>query len=156
MDGRDASISRNLDIGAVLNDLYANEINASIAWIRDRGFRATLGHPRLVEKWFRSGDEAVRWLRLQAPLHYPATAFTHALDGVAAPTDAILDDLYASRISGSISCIWDGGFYATLGAPKQADDWAFPSSGEAVAWLTDQACMHYPDSDFARKYGGFV
>jgi hypothetical protein len=27
---------------------------------------------------------------------------------------------------------------------------------EAAAWLRDQACMHYPDSEFARKYGGFV
>ena len=27
---------------------------------------------------------------------------------------------------------------------------------EATAWLRDQACRHYPDSGFARKYGGFV
>jgi hypothetical protein len=40
MEGRDANTRSSLDIGAVLNDLYANEINASIAWIRDRGFRA--------------------------------------------------------------------------------------------------------------------
>ena len=33
MDGRDANVSKYLDIGAVLNDLYANEINVSIAWI---------------------------------------------------------------------------------------------------------------------------
>jgi len=25
-----------------------------------------------------------------------------------------------------------------------------------VEWLRDQACAHYPDSDFAQKYGGFV
>jgi hypothetical protein len=31
MDGRNATIGDNLDIAAVLNDLYANEINASIA-----------------------------------------------------------------------------------------------------------------------------
>jgi len=133
MDGRDANVSKYLDIGAVLNDLYANEINVSIAWIRDRGFRATLGNPRLAEKWFHSSGEAVRWLRDQAPLHYPATEFTHPLDGVAARIDGILDDLYASKISGLISWIWGGGFYATLGAPKQPDDWAFPNSGEAVA-----------------------
>ena len=27
---------------------------------------------------------------------------------------------------------------------------------EATAWLRDQACIHYPDSGFARKYCGFV
>ena len=37
-----------------------------------------------------------------------------------------------------------------------AEGWAFPTIGEAVAWLKDQACTHYPDSEFARKYGGFV
>jgi hypothetical protein len=34
-------------------------------------------------------------------------------------------------------------------APLQADDWAFPRSGEVVPWLIDQACMH-PDSGFAQ------
>ncbi len=70
--------------------------------------------------------------------------------------EAILNDLYESEINASISWFWDGGFYAVLGNPKQAEGWAFPSIGEAVDWLRDQACAHYPDSDFARKYGGFV
>jgi hypothetical protein len=70
--------------------------------------------------------------------------------------EAILNDLYESEINASISWIWDGGFYAVLGSPKQAEGWAFPTIGEAVAWLRDQACAHYPDSEFARKYGGFV
>jgi hypothetical protein len=156
MDGQDATIGDNLDIAAVLNDLYANEINASIAWIRGRGFRATLGNPRLAEKWFHSSGEAARWLSRQSLEHYPQTEFTHALDRVAVSIDTILDDLYANKISGSISWIWDGGFYATLGAPKQADDWAFPSIGDAVEWLTEQAIARYPESEFARKHGGFV
>jgi hypothetical protein len=46
--------------------------------------------------------------------------------------DEILNDLYASEINASISWIWDGGFYVTLGNPKQAEGWAFPSIGEAV------------------------
>jgi hypothetical protein len=66
--------------------------------------------------------------------------------------EAILDDLYASEVNASISWIWDGGFYVTLGDPKQAEGWAFPSIGEAVAWLGDQAIVHYPNSEFARKY----
>jgi hypothetical protein len=48
------------------------------------------------------------------------------------------------------------GFHVTLGNPQQAEGWAFPTIGEAIAWLRDQACAHYPDSEFARKYGGFV
>jgi hypothetical protein len=104
--------------------------------------RATIGNRRLAEKWFHSSGKAVRWLRHQAPVHYPQIEFTGARDRVDAHIDTILDDLYASDISGSISWIWDGGFYVTLGAPKQAEDWAFPSSGEAVAWLIDQlACI---------------
>jgi hypothetical protein len=70
--------------------------------------------------------------------------------------EPILNDLYASEINASISWIWDGGFYAVLGNPKQAEGWAFPSIGAAAAWLRDQACSQYPDSEFARKYGGFV
>jgi hypothetical protein len=27
---------------------------------------------------------------------------------------------------------------------------------EAAVWLRDHACQHYPDSEFARKYCGFV
>jgi len=42
--------------------------------------------------------------------------------------EAILNDLYASDISASISWIWDGGFHVTLGDPKQAEEWAFPTS----------------------------
>jgi hypothetical protein len=26
----------------------------------------------------------------------------------------------------------------------------------AAGWLRDQACANYPESEFARKYGGFV
>ena len=156
MDGPDANIGDDLDITAVLNDLYTNEIDASIAWVRDRGFRATLGNPKLAEKWFRSSGAALRWLKRQARVQFPETESTHLLDRVAPRIDTILDDLYANQISGAISWIWNAGFYATLGAPRQADDWAFPSGDEAVAWLTDQACMRYPDSNFARKYGGFV
>jgi hypothetical protein len=70
--------------------------------------------------------------------------------------EAVINDLYASEINASISWIWDGGFYAVLGNPKQAEDWALPSIAEAVEWLREQACAHYPDSEFARKYGGFV
>jgi hypothetical protein len=40
--------------------------------------------------------------------------------------DEILNDLYASEINASISWIWDGGFYVTLGNPKQAEGLGLP------------------------------
>jgi hypothetical protein len=69
--------------------------------------------------------------------------------------EAILNDLYASEISASISWITDGGFHVTLGAP-QIEEYALPTIRDAVLWLRDKACQHFPESDFARKYGGFV
>jgi hypothetical protein len=70
--------------------------------------------------------------------------------------ETILNDLYDSEINASISWIWDGGFHATLGNPKLAEQWALPTIRDAVLWLRDAACKHLPDSDFARKYRGFV
>ena len=68
---------------------------------------------------------------------------------------AILDDLYASEINTSISWLWDGGIDLKLGdalngykAEGKASTFA-----EAAAWLRDQACTHYPDSEFALKCG---
>ncbi len=70
--------------------------------------------------------------------------------------ETILNDLCASEINASISWMWEGGFHVILGAPPQAEGWALPTIGAAVVWLRDQACVHYPDSEFARKYCGFV
>jgi hypothetical protein len=69
--------------------------------------------------------------------------------------EAILNDLYASEINACISWIWEGPLHATLGAPP-IEEGALPTIGDAVLWLRDKACEHFPDSDFARKYGGFV
>jgi hypothetical protein len=68
--------------------------------------------------------------------------------------EAILDDLYASEISASISWVWDTGFYVTLGSPIFAEKPSAASIREAVEWLRDQALDYYPESDFARKYAG--
>jgi hypothetical protein len=63
-----------------------------------------------------------------------------------------------ARSSASISWLWDGGIDVKLGDPLNG----YPAEekvgtfAEAAAWLRDQACTHYPDSKFARKYGGFV
>jgi hypothetical protein len=141
---------RNADV------IKVEEINASIEWSRDRGFCATLGNPRVAENWFHSSGQAVSWLKHEAPVHYPETEFIHALDQIALRIDTILDDLQANKISGSISWVWDGGFRVTLGDRKRDEAWTFPTIGEAAAWLRNQACARYPDSNFARKYGGFV
>jgi hypothetical protein len=69
--------------------------------------------------------------------------------------EAILNDLYASGINASISWIWDAGFRTTLGAPP-IEECAIPTVRDAVLWLRDKGCQHFPESDFARKYGGFV
>jgi hypothetical protein len=72
--------------------------------------------------------------------------------------EEILDDLYASEISASISLVTPGrGFYAELGDPRKAEAWGCANIREAVEWLRQQAIKHYPDSEFARRYGrGFT
>jgi hypothetical protein len=39
----------SLDTEAILNDLYASEINASISWIWDGGFYVTVRDPKQAE-----------------------------------------------------------------------------------------------------------
>jgi hypothetical protein len=87
---------------------------------------------------------------------WPRKLTIAAHKGAEAILQRILNDLYASELNASISWIWDGGFHVTLGDPRVTEGWAFSTIGEAVAWLRDQACASYPDSEFARKYGGFV
>ena len=72
--------------------------------------------------------------------------------------EAILDDLYSNEINVSISWLWDDGIDVKLGDPLNGYDAEGKVStiAEAVVWLRDQACQHYPDSEFARKYCGFV
>jgi hypothetical protein len=72
--------------------------------------------------------------------------------------EAILDDLYASEINIEISWLWDGGIDVNLGDELNgyAAKGNVRSMAEAAVWLRDQSCQHYPDSQFARKYCGFV
>jgi hypothetical protein len=72
--------------------------------------------------------------------------------------EEILRALYESEINASISWVWDGGINVELGDPLNgyaAND-KVSTFAKATAWFRDQACKHYPDSEFARKYGGFV
>jgi len=72
--------------------------------------------------------------------------------------EAILSDLYESEINASISRLWDGEIDVKLGDPLNGyvAEGKVSTFAEAAARLRDQACSHYPDSEFARKYGGFV
>ena len=81
--------------------------------------------------------------------------------------EAILDDLFASEINAEISWLWFGrtegrlrrrGIDVKLGDPLNGYTATAKvhTMAEAAVWLRDQACQHYPDSEFARKYGGFV
>ena len=68
--------------------------------------------------------------------------------------EEILRALYESEINASISWVWDGGINVELGDPLNgyaAND-KVSTFAEATAWLRDQACKHYPDSEFARKW----
>ena len=72
--------------------------------------------------------------------------------------EEILRALYESEINASVSWVWDGGINVELGDPLNGYDANEKVStfADASAWLRDQACKHYPDGEFARKYGGFV
>ena len=72
--------------------------------------------------------------------------------------EEILQALYDSEINDSISWLWDGGIDVALGDELNGyiADGQVSTFAEATAWLRDQACKHYPDSGFARKYCGFV
>jgi hypothetical protein len=65
--------------------------------------------------------------------------------------EEILRALYESEINVSISWVRDNGIDVEYDASDKVSTFS-----EATAWLRDQACKHYPDSEFARKYGGFV
>ena len=108
----------------------------------------------IAEKSFPTSGAAVQWLKDQALRHFPRARFPVQIPDRAAHAP-ILDDLCASHIAGSISWVWDGGFYATLGEPKLAEKWSAARAGEALDWLRDQAIRHYPDSEFAARHLGF-
>ena len=132
---------------AILDDPYANELNVALSWNHERGFHATLGNPSLAEKSFPTSGEALRWLKREALRHFPDAGFdTECSDR--AGRERILDQLCASQIAGSISWIWDAGFYAAIGEPKRAEKSSASSAGEVLDWLRNQAIRIYPGSEF--------
>jgi hypothetical protein len=72
----------DLDIEAILNDLYASEINASISWVWDGGFYAVLGNPKIAEaSSLPTIRDAVLWLRDAACRHLPDSDFAQKYCG---------------------------------------------------------------------------
>jgi hypothetical protein len=72
--------------------------------------------------------------------------------------EEVLQALYDSEINAAISWLCDGGIDVGLGDELNGydADGQVSTVAEAAAWFREQACKHYPDSGFARKYGGFV
>src|SRR5438552_12074049 len=90
-DQKDASIE------AILDDLYANELNVSISWNHRRGFHAVLVDPVLADNWFPTSGEAVQWLKDQAIGHFPRAEFGPSPAPRDPSPESILDDLCASH-----------------------------------------------------------
>jgi hypothetical protein len=51
---------QDLDFEAILNDLCASEINASISWVWDGGFHAVLANPKIAEAFITANDPGRR------------------------------------------------------------------------------------------------
>jgi hypothetical protein len=68
--------------------------------------------------------------------------------------EAILNDLHLSKVNGSISWFGDGRIDVKLGDPLNGYDaeTKVDTFAEAAEWLRDKALMHYPRSEFSRKY----
>jgi hypothetical protein len=78
MDERDASAGNRLGIEAILNDLYASQINASISWLWDGGIDVKLGdalNGYRAEGKVGTFGAAAEWLRDQACAIYPDSDF---------------------------------------------------------------------------------
>jgi hypothetical protein len=71
-------------------------------------------------------------------------------------TEAILNDLSASKVSASISWLADGHIDVRLGDALngfQAET-KMDTLAEAAEWLRSKVLMHHPRSAFSRKYAG--
>jgi hypothetical protein len=71
--------------------------------------------------------------------------------------EAILNDLHVSKVKASISLSCDGRVDVKLGDPLNGYDAEakVDTLAEAAEWLRGKALMHYPRSEFSRKYPGF-
>jgi hypothetical protein len=74
---------------------------------------------------------------------------------------SVLCSLYASdiKVSICISSFWDDGWEVKLGdtvsGVKAGRTFANAELDKAAHWLAEQASLHYPESDFARRFVDF-
>jgi len=74
---------------------------------------------------------------------------------------SVLCALYASEmnVSISISSFWDEGWEVKLGDTVNGfiveKTFANAELDKAAQWLAEQASLHYPESDFARRFTQF-
>jgi hypothetical protein len=70
--------------------------------------------------------------------------------------EAILNDLHVSKVKASISLSCDGRVDVKLGDPLNGYDAEakVDTLAEAAEWLRNKALMHYPRTEFSRKYVG--
>ena len=65
----------------------------------------------------------------------------------------LFQDLYDSEINFQITTFWDAGFNLRLGDEVNGfvAETTVKTFREAFAWFYDQALLHYPNSDFAKR-----
>jgi len=70
-----------------------------------------------------------------------------------ADIEDVMRGLYASEINFSVSCFWDAGYDVKLGDHLNGFKAAFTALtlDEIAQGLTEAACKHYPDSQFAAQ-----
>lgn len=88
-----------------------------------------------VGEWSKQGEYQVLKLDTITPM---------SLEGV-------LQRLYDTELSCSISWLWDGGIEVKLGDELNGfnDKICLNSTSEIAAWLDDAARRHFPDSEYA-------
>lgn len=76
-----------MDLIAIMNWLYASEINCGVQSLWDGGWEAWLGggmNPRVAEEFgFKSLEEAAAWLDKAAREHYPGSDYAKRLGALA-------------------------------------------------------------------------
>lgn len=68
-------------------------------------------------------------------------------------TLSIFQRLYDSEINFAVSCFWDSGFVVKLGDSVNgvAAETVLRSWDDIEPWLSKQALLHFPESDFSRS-----
>jgi hypothetical protein len=120
---------------------------------------------RAIDSQFRRGDQV--YCRLQEEIGRRTIRDRAPCGGVRAASmrrsyttawgTIIRNDLYVSKVKASVSLSQAHRIDVKLGDPPKACDAEakVTTLAEAAEWLRDKALMHYPHSEFSRKYPTF-